>query len=414
MHSQNTNSTHELSTLSHKDRWYAATAGYLGWTLDAFDFFIVVFLVRTLANQFHVSTSTIIWSLTATLAMRPVGALLFGLLADRFGRRRPLIANVVFFSIVQLLCGFAPNFHVFLLLRALYGIGMGGEWGVGAALVMESTPRRWRGIVSGILQSGYPTGYLFAALITRLILPAWGWRPMFWVAGVPALFALYISSQVKEPEAWGKHAPSDFTTILRSTFVNWKSLLYLVFLMTLMLALSHGTQDLYPDFLTSLHRLSQSTVSNIAILYNVGGIIGGIAFGYHSERFGRRRAMLSALLGTLVAMPLWAFASSRAGLAAGAFLMQLGVQGVWGIIPAHLNELAPDNARGVVPGLAYQIGILLASPTNSVEFSLRNKLGYSWALTIFELTIILLLAITIAVGKERRGKSFSTGAEAPI
>jgi MFS transporter, SHS family, lactate transporter len=406
MQNRNPTSTVGDGSFSTRDRWNAAIAGYLGWTLDAFDFFIVVFLVDTLSRQFHVSKAAIIWSLTATLAMRPVGAVLFGILSDRFGRRKPLIVNVIFFSTIELLCGFAPNYGVFLLLRFLFGIGMGGEWGVGASLAMETAPRKWRGILSGILQSGYSMGYLLAALMTRLILPTWGWRAMFWMGGVPALLALYISTQVKESEAWQQNRAENVGGIIRSSLANWKSLGYLVVMMTLMHCLSHGTQDLYPDFLKSVHGLRQATVSYIAIFYNVGAIIGGIGFGYYSERFGRRRTMLAALLLGLLVMPLWAFASSLVGLAIGAFLMQMGVQGAWGVIPAHLNEMAPDEARGLVPGFAYQIGILLASPTNSVEFALRDKLGYSWALTAFEIATIFLLAITISLGKERRGRSF--------
>jgi MFS transporter, SHS family, lactate transporter len=406
MHKINPEVSVQQDTFSTRDRWNAATAGYLGWTLDAFDFFIVIFLVDTLARQFHVSKAAIVWSITATLAMRPVGAVLFGMLSDRFGRRKPLIANVIFFSAVELLCGFAPNYGVFLLLRLLYGIGMGGEWGVGASLAMETAPRKWRGILSGVLQSGYSMGYLLAAVMTRLIVPSWGWRAMFWVGGAPALLALYISTQVKESEAWEQHRAENFGSILRSAIGNWKGLTYLIVMMTLMHCLSHGTQDLYPDFLKSVHGMQQTTVSYIAIIYNIGAIIGGIGFGYYSERFGRRRTMLAALLLAFLVMPLWAFASSLAGLVIGAFLMQMGVQGAWGVIPAHLNEMAPDQARGLVPGFAYQIGILLASPTNSVEFALRDKLGYSWALTAFEIATISLLAITIALGKERRGRSF--------
>ena len=396
----------QVGHYSRRDRWHAATAGYLGWTMDAFDFFIVVFMVDHLARNFQVSKSAIIWTITATLAMRPVGAFLFGLLADRFGRRRPLIANVLFFSVVELLCGFAPNYKIFLLLRILFGIGMGGEWGVGASLAMESAPRKWRGILSGILQSGYSMGYLLAALMSRMVLPHFGWRAMFWVGGAPALLALYISAQVKESEAWERQGGHKFSTIVGRSLANWKSLAYLALLMTLMHALSHGTQDLYPDFLKSVHGLKPATVSYLAILYNVGAIVGGITFGYHSERFGRRRAMLAALALSLVVIPFWSFATSFYLLAGAAVLMQVGVQGAWGIIPAHLNELAPEEARGLVPGFAYQIGILLAAPTNTIEFSLRDRFGYSWALAGFELATIFFLAIIIALGTERRGRSF--------
>ena len=221
----------------------------MGWTLDAFDFFVVVFLVDTLALHFHVTKSAIVWTMTATLAMRPVGAIVFGLLADRYGRRKPLMANVVFFSVVELLCGFAPSYTVFLILRTIYGIGMGGEWGVGASLAMESAPPKWRGILSGIVQSGYSIGYLLAAVAARFVLPAWGWRAMFWVGGAPALLAFYIRFRVRESEAWKQHRAPTVKAILRTASGHWRIFLYLVLLMTLMMFLSHGTQDLYPDFL---------------------------------------------------------------------------------------------------------------------------------------------------------------------
>src|SRR5438034_6608531 len=188
---------------------HAVLAGFLGWTLDVFDFFIVVFLFDTLAHQFGVTKREIVWTTTATLAMRPVGALLFGLLSDRYGRRIPLMANVIYFSIIELACGFAPNFTAFLVLRALFGIGMGGEWGVGASLAMEAAPPKLRGILSGILQSGYSIGYLLAAIAARFVLPAFaadhGWRVMFWLGGIPALLALYIRMHVPESEAWQQH-----------------------------------------------------------------------------------------------------------------------------------------------------------------------------------------------------------------
>ncbi len=391
-------------TPSH--HWHAITASYLGWTLDAFDFFVVVFLVDTLAHQFGVSKSAIIWTITATLAMRPFGALLFGILADRYGRRKPLIANVIFFSLMELLSGFAPSYGVFLGLRILFGIGMGGEWGLGASLALESAPQRQRGLISGVLQSGYSMGYLLAAIAAAVILPTLGWRAMFWAGGAPALLAFYISWRVKESEAWKQHRAPGVRAILTAAGAFWKTFLYLVVVMTLMNALSHGTQDLYPDFLKSAHGASSKTVSHIAMFYNVGAIIGGIAFGRISEGWGRRRSMIAALIVSLALIPVWAFGHSLLALALGAFVMQVGVQGAWGIIPAHLNELAPDTIRGLVPGFSYQLGILLASSTNSIEYSLRDKLGYSWALAAFEITVIVLLGIAIGLGKEKRGKVF--------
>ena len=385
---------------------HAVAAGFLGWTLDAFDFFIVVFLYDTLAAEFHVGKAAIIATVTATLAMRPLGALLFGLLADRYGRRLPLMANVIYFAVIEVLCGFAHNYPTFLVLRILFGIGMGGEWGVGSSLAMESAPVRWRGILSGILQSGYSWGYLLAAIAARLILPNLGWRAMFWAGGAPALLALYVRFKVPESQAWEQHRAHNVGAIFSAVATYWKSFIYLMLLMTLMMFLSHGTQDLYPDFLKVQHKFAPSTVSYVAMFYNVGAILGAVIFGYYSERIGRRYSMLAALGLSLAVIPLWAFSSGLARLALGAFLMQVGVQGAWGIIPAHLNELAPDAARGLVPGLAYQLGILFASPVNTIEHHLYQHVGYQWALGGFELANILLLATVVFLGHERKGREF--------
>ena len=381
-------------------------AAFLGWTLDAFDFFVVVFMMDALAADFRVAKSAIVATFFATLAFRPLGAILFGLLADRYGRRVPLMANVVFFATVEVLCGFAPSYGIFLMLRALYGIGMGGEWGVGASLALEHVPGRWRGIFSGVLQSGYSVGYLLAALCAGLVLPHLGWRPLFWLGGAPALLALYVRSHVPESEAWRRHRAPDLRSILRVVGAGWRLLAFLVLLMTFMMFLSHGTQDLYPDFLKSEHGVAPETVSGIAILYNVGAILGAVLFGQLSERIGRRRSILAALAVVLAAIPFWAFGGSVVLLAAGAFVLQMGVQGAWGVIPAHLNELAPDAARGLVPGLAYQLGVLVASPVNSLQYALRDHVGYAWALAGFELAVVLALAAVVSLGGERRGRSF--------
>jgi SHS family lactate transporter-like MFS transporter len=385
---------------------HAIAAGFLGWTLDAFDFFVVVFLFDSLAAQFHVTKAAIVATLSWTLLMRPVGALIFGLLTDRYGRRIPLIANVIFFSVIELLCGFAPNYAVFLGLRILYGIGMGGEWGVGTSLVMEATSRRWRGMLSGILQNGYAVGFLLAAVAYRFAFPAWGWRPMFWLGGIPAFLALYISAKVPESEAWRRHRAPSTSAVLRAVGQQWKLCLYLLLLMTFMMFLSHGTQDLYPDFLQSQHHVGVAIASYIVILGNIGAVLGGIIFGQLSNAAGRRLSLIAALVLSLAVIPLWAFGASLKALAAGAFLMQVGVQGAWGIIPAHLSELSADATRGLVPGLAYQMGIVLAARTPVVEFGLSRRVGYSWALAGFEIFTIVILAIAVALGPERRGRSF--------
>ena len=385
---------------------HAVLAGFFGWTLDAFDFFVVVFLYDTLAHQFGVSKKDIIFTTFATLAMRPVGAVVFGLLSDRYGRRRPLMANVIYFSLIELLCGFSPNYTFFLVMRALFGIGMGGEWGVGASLTMEAAPVRWRGILSGILQSGYSIGYLLAALAARFLLPAWGWRPMFWIGALPALLALYIRTKVPESEAWKQNRAATMGEVLRTVMLDWKRFLYLVVLMTFMMFMSHGTQDLYPDFLKEVHRLSARVVANIAIVYNVGAVIGAIIFGHLSQVAGRRKSMIAALGLCLMIIPLWAFGGGLAVLVIAPFVMQMGVQGAWGVIPVHLNEMSADATRGLMPGLTYQLGILFAAPTNTIEYALRDRVGYQWAIAGFEIVTILTLAVLLLLGTERHGRSF--------
>ncbi len=385
---------------------HAVLAGFLGWTLDAFDFFVVVFLYDTLAHQFGVPKKSIVFTVTATLAMRPLGALLFGLLSDRYGRRVPLMLNVLYFSVIEVLCGFSPNYTFFLIMRALFGIGMGGEWGVGASLVMEAAPVRWRGILSGILQAGYSIGYLLAAVAARFLLPAFGWRAMFWAGAAPALLALYIRTKVPESEAWRQHRAASTGEVLRVVAREWKRFAYLVVLMTFMMFLSHGTQDLYPDFLQEVHKLSGAMRANVAIIYNCGALVGAIIFGHFSQVAGRRKGMLAGLGLVLLVIPLWAFGQTLPLIILSAFLMQAGVQGAWGVIPVHLNELSADAARGLMPGLAYQLGILLASPTNSIQYALRDRVGYQWAIAGFEIVTIAVLTVLLWRGKEDHSRSF--------
>ncbi|MGH9355436.1 MAG: MFS transporter [Terriglobia bacterium] len=393
-------------TVRRPNQWMGASAGFLGWSIDAFDFFVVVFLVGRLAAQFGVTKSDIIWTLTATLAMRPVGAFLFGLFADRYGRRLSLIGNVVCFTVLEVACGLAPSFAAFLLFRALFGIGMGGEWGVGASLAMETAPSRWRGLVSGVLQAGYAAGYLMAAVAARFILPAWGWRAMFFMGTAPALVALYVCYRMPETEAWTAHRAASTAAILRTLGSHVKEFGYLVGFLILMMFCSHGTQDLYPDFLMSAHHVAPRSAASIAILYNCGAILGGVIFGEFSQRAGRRIGMQCALGLSLLVIPLWAFGHTVAMLTLGAFLMQVGIQGAWGVIPAHLIELAPPAARSLLPGMAYQMAILVAAFTNTFLYALRDWVGYAWALGGFESVIILSTIIVISFGRERHGRDF--------
>lgn len=385
---------------------FAVSSGILGWVLDAFDFFVLVFLVDVLAQHFHVDKRDIVWTISVTLAMRPVGALLLGTLADRFGRRRPLLACVVYFSTITALTPFAANYWIFLLLRALYGIGMGGYWGVGASLVMESTPRRWRGLMSGIMQAGYPFGYLLAAVALRTLTIRFGWQAMFLSGLVLALVIAVLTLFTPESTSWELHRLPSIMHIFRTLFRHKKIFLYLLLAMTFMTCLSHGTQDLYPDFLKSVHGFSDGAISTLAILYNIGAIVGALVVGHISERIGRRRSIIMALLLSLAAIPAWVFGASIPMLIAGSVLLQFGVQGAWGVMPAHLNELSPDAVRSLFPGFVYQLGVLMGAPSVSIEYALRSRVGYQWSLALFECVVIAVLLLVFAMGPERRGHDF--------
>lgn len=403
----------QLKDEADTPRWqFAVASGILGWVLDAFDFFVVVFLLDSLAGHFHVEKKVIVWTISITLAMRPVGALIFGALADRYGRKKPLMACVVYFSAITMMSAFAPNYIFFIVLRALYGIGMGGYWGIGASFAMESAPRRRRGFLSGMMQGGYPFGYLLAAVGMLTIMPHFGWQAMFIVGSFLAAGIVVLTWLSPESEAWKMHRMGSVWAIFKTLFQHMGSFSYLLLVMVVMSCLSHGTQDLYPDFLKTLPSIKNALVFGmkplygIPIIYNIGAITGAIFFGNISEKIGRRYAIMAALALSLVSIPAWAFGSSVLILVIGSYLMQTGVQGAFGVIPAHLNELSPDSVRSLFPGFVYQLGVLIASPAVSFEFLLRDHFGYPWALTLFESVVIILLLVIFALGPERRGRSF--------
>jgi SHS family lactate transporter-like MFS transporter len=384
----------------------AVLAGFLGWTLDAFDFFLLVFVLVPVATEFHRSVPDIALTLTASLAFRPVGAALFGLMADRWGRRLPLMLDIIFYSVIEVLSGLAPNYTVFLILRALYGIGMGGEWGVGASLAMESAPAGRRGLLSGLLQEGYAFGYLLAALAYWSVFPHWGWRPLFFIGGAPALLVLFVRAKVKEPEAWEKSRSTNWSEYGRAIKRNWKRFAYIVVLMTMMNLISHGTQDLYPTFLRVERHLTPRITAIITIISMIGAILGGLVFGFFSDRRGRRRSMILAVILAALLIPLWVYSPSLGLLTLGAFLMQFMVQGAWGVIPAHLVELSPGAVRGFFPGFAYQLGVLFASSVEYIEASMAGRLGYAGALALLAVAVLAVGAMVIAAGPEARGVSF--------
>jgi SHS family lactate transporter-like MFS transporter len=396
-------------------------AAFLGWTMDAFDYFLVVFVLSDIAKDktFGATSTQLAFITTGTLAMRPVGALVFGLWADRAGRRIPLIADVLLYSCAGVLCAIAPNFTVLLILRLIYGLGMGGEWGLGAALAMEKLPVERRGFFSGLLQEGYALGYLLAALAYLLIHSALGlnWRWIFVLSIFPVLSTLLIRSRVRESEVWEatRERMRASRTTIRDILREGKTIrrfVYLIFLMTAFNWMSHGTQDIYPTFLKSGAGLSAATAGWIAVLYNVGAIVGGLAFGTLSERLGRRRAIILAAVLALPVIPIFAYGGRDAGqLALGSFLMQVMVQGAWGVIPAHLTELSPDAIRGFYPGVTYQLGNLLAALNLPIQEAIATSHGYPAALTWTIIPVLLAVIVLTAVGKEAKGVQFGMAAE---
>ena len=383
------------------------TASFLGWTLDAFDFFILVFVIGAIADDFHTAIADIAYAITLTLAMRPLGALIFGWLADRYGRRPIMMVDVTLYSLFELASAFAPSLTVLLVLRGLFGIAMGGEWGIGASLAMESIPQKSRGIVSGLLQEGYAFGYLIAAIVYWVVFPWAGWRGMFAVGVVPALLVLYIRRGVAESPVWRAQAHTS-AHMWRTIKEHGWLFVYVIVLMACFNAFSHGTQDLYPTFLKQQHGFSTGMVSALTIIANLGAIAGGILFGAWSERIGRKRAITVAAIGALPIAWLWAYSDSIALLAIGAFLMQFMVQGAWGIVPVHLNELSPGDVRGTFPGFTYQLGNLVISllAPYQAKLAAANGNNYAFALAVTAITVAVLVIVVINLGRERRGVAF--------
>jgi SHS family lactate transporter-like MFS transporter len=399
-------------------------AAFLGWTLDSLDFFLLVFCVNAIAGEFRTKPSTVLGAVFLTQAFRPVGALVFGMLADRYGRRPVLMANIIGFSVIEFACAFAPTLNVLLVLRALFGIAMGGEWGVGAALAFESLPKEGRGTFSGILQEGYAFGSILASVAFGLLfagfrwhgvsVPAFGWRGLFILGATPALLAFYVQARVPESPVWlagarkrmaHAHAapawPRDLIHFL-PTF------LFLIVLMTAFMSFSHGTQDVYPTFLAVQMKLSPPAIGLIGVLYGLGSIAGGIVFGTLSERWGRKKAIVTAALLAIPVIPLYAFGHSAFSLGVGAVLMQFMVQGAWGVVPAYLTELSPAPVRATAPGLAYQLGGLITSWNGKGQALAAERWGsYRAVLAITVVVVALSLAALAAIGREARGREMS-------
>jgi SHS family lactate transporter-like MFS transporter len=402
----------DLKSLEPQQR-SAIWASYLGWTLDAFDFFLMVFVLKAVAAEFGTDIKTVAVAIFLTLAARPFGALFFGLLADRFGRRPILMVVILAFSLFSALSGLAGSLTQLIVIRTLFGFAMGGEWGIGASLVMETIPARLRGPVSGLLQSGYPSGYFVASLVYFALFDTIGWRGMFFVGVAPALLVFLIRMHVQESPAFVARRDRPRVNPFRELANNWKIALYMIVLMAAFNAFSHGTQDLYPTFLQVQHHFDTQLTGTLTAIMNLGAIVGGISFGIWSERIGRKRAIMIACALALPIIPLWAFSSTPLLLGVGAFLMQVAVQGAWGIVPVHLNELSPGAVRAMFPGFAYQLGNLLMSRNAVFQAGIAESHGdnYGLALAIFGGVTAVMIAVWTAFGPERRHADFLADAE---
>ncbi|PYL27653.1 MAG: MFS transporter [Verrucomicrobia bacterium] len=404
-----------LFKILNRDQRNTFIACFLGWALDALDFFLVTFVLIPIGHDFGQTIPRVAFAITLTLMMRPVGAFIFGLLGDKFGRRIPLMADIIFYSVMELLTAFAPNFTIFLILRALFGIGMGGEWGLGASLAMESLPTQTRGLFSGILQQGYAVGYLLAALVYWIVFPHFGWRGLFIAGALPAFLVIYIRAHVPESPVWQRQRSQQKPKLRMSIFLKQHGVLfiYAALLMTAFNYMSHGTQDLYPTYLEKQRGFGVSAKSMISIVYATGAICGGAVMGFLSQQWGRRRIIiLSATCGMLL-IPLWIFAPSTTLLIMGGFLIQFMVQGAWGVVPVHLNELSPPEFRGTFPGLAYQLGNFAAAYAAQQQawlaerFRLSNgQPNYAITMALVEAVVFLVIIFLAAIGREERGKEF--------
>jgi len=401
----------DLKSLEPSQR-SAIWASYLGWMLDAFDFALMLFMLTAIAKEFGTDVKAVAQGVFLTLAARPIGAFCFGWLGERFGRRPVLMADIILFSLFEFASGFAPSLASLLILRFLFGIAMGGEWGLGASLVMESIPPKMRGPVSGVLQSGYPSGYLLASLVYFLLFDTIGWRGMFMVGIAPALLVLLIRIHVKESPVFEARRGKPHVNPVGELVRHWKIALYLVVLMMAFNFFSHGTQDLYPTFLQKQHHFDTHTTGILAAVMNVGAIVGGISFGIWSERIGRRRAIIVASILALPIIQLWAYSSTPLLLGIGCFLMQVAVQGAWGIVPVHLNELSPQLARSLFPGFAYQLGNLIASKNAPIQAGIAEARGdnYSLAIALVCGIMAVVIAIWTALGPERKNADFTAEA----
>lgn len=417
-------------------QWAMFFSGWLAWTCDAIDFFSVSLSVSALTKEFDRDTEDITQAITLTLLLRSVGAVLFGIISDRFGRKWPLVVNLIIVAILELGAGFVNDYNTFLGVRSLFGIGMGGIWGLAASTALENLPVEARGLGSGILQQGYAVGYLLAACINLGLVPdvPVGWRALFWTASGISFFAAGIRALLPESEVFLRareveRAKGNTTTNKTKVFLHetwemlkthWLLCVYAILLMTGFNFLSHGSQDLYPTYLEDSKGFTQHQATVATIIGNCGAIVGGVIAGWVSQYIGRRLTIVIFVLLIGAFIPVWILPSTFSGLAAGAFCMQFGVQGAWGVIPIQLSEMSPPAFRATFPGVAYQLGNMVSSASSQIEATggknLRTTLlvdgewkdipDYATVQGIFIGCVAAFVLFITIVGPENHGSHF--------
>ncbi|KAI9739140.1 MAG: hypothetical protein M1834_007353 [Cirrosporium novae-zelandiae] len=418
----------KLLAMLNTQQWMFFLVAFFAWTWDAFDFFTVSLTVEDLAESFNRSNTDITWGITLVLMFRSVGSTIFGIAADRWGRKWPFIVNNVLFIILELATGFCNDYSSFLAVRALFGIAMGGLYGNAAATALEDCPDAARGIISGMLQQGYAFGYLLATAFARGLVntTSHGWKPLFWFgAGPPALIIVFRlclpeTKAYQDRELVRKQRGNIAKTFMVEGKValkkHWMLLIYLVLLMAGFNFMSHGSQDLYPTMLKSQYSFSANAITVTQVVANLGAMTGGTVIGYCSQIFGRRLSILVMCVIGGALLYSYTFVSTHAIIAA-AFFEQFCVQGAWGVIPIHLMELSPGSFRTFVVGTSYQLGNLVSSASSTIESSIGERFPlpyngeseryqYGKVICIFMGCVYAYVIILTICGPEYRGRQF--------
>ncbi|KAJ8103622.1 major facilitator superfamily domain-containing protein [Lipomyces tetrasporus] len=417
--------------LLNRSQWLFFSVAFAGWTWDAFDFFTVSLTASEIAADLNRTVADITWGITLVLMLRSVGAIAFGLLADKYGRKWPFIANCVLFLVLELGTGFVQTYAQFLGVRALFGIAMGGIYGNCAATALEDCPLKARGIISGLLQQGYAFGYLLAVVFNRALTSttAHGWRSLFWFGAGPPVLIIIFRMCLPETDAYKAQKQLEresrtgaFMQMAKASFKEyWHIMIYLVIIMAGFNFMSHGSQDLYPTMLSVQleFRADRSTVT--MCVANLGAITGGILFGHMSDFIGRRLSiMIACVLGGALIYP-WAFVRND-GIMAAVFFLQFMVQGAWGVIPIFLSELSPPALRAFVVGLAYQLGNLASSASSTIEATIGarfpldsqasstvKRYDYAKVMAIFMGCVFGYVLVVTFLGPENRSVDMSVG-----